>query len=270
MDSDDYIDIKSCRICLSTKKPLCPLFKYKLSGNYAEMLTAIADVKVSCNDGLPDKICGKCCTSLEKAFLLKTIAERSDRKMRKKLQRAQENKLKPTKKIAFNSITDIKSEIGPLAVKVEPKWESEIEVLVNENGVNPAENVKGKNMVIANTIIRKVDQPTDSNTKENFFNEPNDQWKSDAEDQVLDDDDDVKDGVDYQNKFSVQNLRAAAMSSLHPVDGMIAGTEEIQHPRTAVYRDSLPATLPLSPIWQLGNAAIGARPDGVTLDRQLC
>lgn len=42
----DGIDLKSCRICLTTKKPLCPLFKYKLSGNYAEMLTAIADVKV--------------------------------------------------------------------------------------------------------------------------------------------------------------------------------------------------------------------------------
>lgn len=35
-----------CRICLSNKKTLCPLFRYKLSGNYAEMLTAIADVKV--------------------------------------------------------------------------------------------------------------------------------------------------------------------------------------------------------------------------------
>lgn len=46
MDSNEGFDMKSCRICLSTKKPLCPLFRYKLSGNYAEMLTAIADVKV--------------------------------------------------------------------------------------------------------------------------------------------------------------------------------------------------------------------------------
>lgn len=41
------VDTKSCRICLTNKKQLCPLFKYKISGNYAEMLTAIADVKVS-------------------------------------------------------------------------------------------------------------------------------------------------------------------------------------------------------------------------------
>lgn len=47
LDPSDGIDMKSCRICLSNKKPLCPLFKYKLSGNYAEMLTAVADVKVS-------------------------------------------------------------------------------------------------------------------------------------------------------------------------------------------------------------------------------
>lgn len=46
MDSNEGFDMKSCRICSSTKKPLCPLFRYKLSGNYAEMLTAIADVKV--------------------------------------------------------------------------------------------------------------------------------------------------------------------------------------------------------------------------------
>lgn len=48
LDPIDTIDMKSCRICLTNKKPLCPLFRYKLSGNYAEMLTAIADVKVSC------------------------------------------------------------------------------------------------------------------------------------------------------------------------------------------------------------------------------
>lgn len=47
LDPITGIDYESCRICLSNKRSLCPLFKYKLSGNYAEMLTAIADVKVS-------------------------------------------------------------------------------------------------------------------------------------------------------------------------------------------------------------------------------
>ncbi|XP_038210720.1 zinc finger protein 391-like [Zerene cesonia] len=151
--TSDGVDLKSCRICLTTKKPLCPLFRYKLSGNYAEMLTAIADVKVLPNDGLPEKICVKCCTSLEKAYLLKTVAERSDRKMRKIVA-----SLKPsvnTKKIAFNSLTDIKDEIAPL-VKSEPKWEMEIDVL-SPNSIPNTDTIDCKDIVIANTVIRKVD-----------------------------------------------------------------------------------------------------------------
>ncbi|XP_045512083.1 zinc finger protein 19-like [Pieris brassicae] len=151
--ASDGVDLKSCRICLTTKKPLCPLFKYKLSGNYAEMLTAIANVKVLPTDGLPEKICLKCCTTLEKAYLLKTVAERSDRKMRKIIQ-----SLKPTantKKIAFNSLTDIKDEIGPL-VKSEPGMDVEIDVLA-PNCVPNAEPVDRKDIIIANTVIRKVE-----------------------------------------------------------------------------------------------------------------
>lgn len=46
IDCADAAFKSACRICLTSKKALCPLFRYKLSGNYAEMLTAIADVKV--------------------------------------------------------------------------------------------------------------------------------------------------------------------------------------------------------------------------------
>ncbi|XP_035458140.2 zinc finger and BTB domain-containing protein 24 isoform X2 [Spodoptera frugiperda] len=152
LDPIDTIDMKSCRICLTNNKPLCPLFRYKLSGNYAEMLTAIADVKVSSNDGLPEKICLKCCTTLEKAYLLKTVAERSDKKLRKILAREKGNV--PTKKIAFDSFTDIKSEIGPLTIKPEPKWEMEIEV---PESSRPVDTMEVKDIVIANTVIRKVD-----------------------------------------------------------------------------------------------------------------
>lgn len=62
----------------------------------------------------------------------------------------------PTKKIAFDSFTDIKSEIGPLTIKSEPKWEMEIDVLADVN-TKPIETIEGKNIVIANTVIRKVD-----------------------------------------------------------------------------------------------------------------
>ncbi|CAH0407705.1 unnamed protein product [Chilo suppressalis] len=185
------IDMKSCRICLSNKKPLCPLFKYKLSGNYAEMLTAVADVKVSSNDGLPEKICQKCCVALEKAYLLKTVAERTDRKLRKILQKTSENV--PTKKIAFDSFTDIKSEIGPLTIKSEPKWEMEIDVLA-DGPSKPVETIDGRDIVIANTVIRKVDGNAD-NPKPNVSTDEVDlTWKSnkvdldDLQTEYLDDD----------------------------------------------------------------------------------
>lgn len=201
MDVIDSIDMKSCRICLTNKKPLCPLFRYKLSGNYAEMLTAIADVKVLSNDGLPEKICLKCCTTLEKAFLLKTVAERSDKKLRKKLAKEKENV--PTKKISFDSFTDIKSEIGPLTVKSEPNWEMDI----SDDPTKPVETMDGKDIVIANTVIRKVD-PNAEETKVPDTDEVQLSWKATKsefkddldeveylDDDVFQDDDDDEDYV---------------------------------------------------------------------------
>ncbi|KAI8428811.1 hypothetical protein MSG28_007474 [Choristoneura fumiferana] len=121
-------------------------------------------IVVSSNDGLPDKICSKCCTSLEKAYLLRTIAERSDKILRKALVKAHENV--PTKKIAFDSFTDIKSEIAPLTIKSEPKWEMEIEVLDNASAPKTMESLDGKDIVIANTVIRKVEPNSDEPKKE--------------------------------------------------------------------------------------------------------
>lgn len=63
----------------------------------------------------------------------------------------------PTKKIAFDSFTDIKSEIGPLAVKMEPEWEMEIDLLNNANQVAKVDAIDGKDMIIADTVIRKVE-----------------------------------------------------------------------------------------------------------------
>ncbi|XP_052751757.1 zinc finger protein 184-like isoform X3 [Galleria mellonella] len=217
----DSFDMKSCRICLTTKKPLCPLFKYKLSGNYAEMLTAVADVKVVANDGLPECICHKCCSALEKAYMLKTVAERSDKKLRKILARI--NSQAPTKKIAFDSFTDIKSEIGPLAVKSEPKWEMEIDMKYNDNSTKPIETIDMKDIVIANTVIRKVDANTEE-TKTNIDDQVDLTWRStkvssdpvvDLDAEYLDDDifQDDDDDADYipptekqKNKFKKPKL----------------------------------------------------------------
>ncbi|XP_052738485.1 zinc finger protein 43 [Bicyclus anynana] len=173
------VNMSTCRICLSNKRPLCPLFRYELSGNYAEMLTAIANVKVASNDGLPEKICNKCCTSLEKAYLLKTVAERSDRELRKLRVRASKNVA--TKKIAFDSFTDIKSEIGPLVIKNEPKWEMEIDTSRQTN----IETVEAKDIVIADTVIRKVE--TNESKSNNNLDTDNDFFDDDV---YFDDDDD--------------------------------------------------------------------------------
>ncbi|XP_013177874.1 PREDICTED: zinc finger protein 25-like [Papilio xuthus] len=190
-DSRKSINLSSCRVCLSSKKPLCPLFRYKLSGNYAEMLTAIADVKVLSNDGLPEKICHKCCTSLEKAYLLKSIAERTDRKLRTILAKA--IKKVPTKKIAFDSFKDIKSEIGPLSIKTEPVWEMEINVEPKKS----VETIEGKDIVIANTVIRKVDPELEETKGETNDNEKVDiSWTKTTNDnfkaEVNTDEDDVE------------------------------------------------------------------------------
>lgn len=86
---------------------------------------------------------------------------RSDKKLRKILAREKENV--PTKKIAFDTFTDIKSEIGPLTIKPEPTWEMEIEV-----PQKPVETMDGKDIVIAQTVIRKVDPNAEEVKVDNY------------------------------------------------------------------------------------------------------
>lgn len=64
----------------------------------------------------------------------------------------------PTKKIAFDSFTDVKSEI-PFPIKPEPKWEVEVDL----SNAKPTETVgiNDQGLVIANTVIRKVDANTE-------------------------------------------------------------------------------------------------------------
>lgn len=50
----------------------------------------------------------------------------------------------------------MKSEI-PFSIKPEPKWEMEIDL----NNVKQNESVVGKDLIIANTVIRKVDPNLD-------------------------------------------------------------------------------------------------------------
>lgn len=86
----------------------------------------------------------------------------------------------PTKKIAFDSFTDIKSEIGPISIKTEPKWEMEIDI--NTDSVSKqVETIDGKDIVIANTVIRKVDPNNSEESKiETNDEDVNITWKKSA------------------------------------------------------------------------------------------
>lgn len=106
----------------------------------------------------------------------------------------------PTKKIAFDSFTDIKSEIGPLSIKSEPKWEMEVEVEDNTN--KNIETIDGKDIVIANTVIRKVDPENEEEKFESIIDDKVDiSWKSAKPVENVDDVD--EDDVRIQNFINI-------------------------------------------------------------------
>lgn len=94
-------------------------------------------------------------------------------------------------------MTDIKSEIGPLTVKPEPKWEMEVEVL-GSNDYMPPGPTDLNDIVIANTIIRKVEpQFGDDDNKDNFFDDTADvSWKT-VKANKNNEDSNVSDKIDY-------------------------------------------------------------------------
>lgn len=125
----------------------------------------------------------------------KSLFFRTDRKLRTILAKAIQNV--PTKKIAFDSFKDIKSEIGPLSIKSEPVWEMEINVDPNKT----VDTIDGKDIVIANTVIRKVDPESEEAKEVSSDNNKVDiSWKKTNNDGLkaevdTDDDDDVSKSV---------------------------------------------------------------------------
>ncbi|XP_055906573.1 zinc finger protein 236 isoform X1 [Eupeodes corollae] len=69
---------KICRVCLSQKKDMRPIFGEMI----ADMLMECARVKIENTDGWPDKICVQCVHSVSRCHAFKTLVERSDRELR--------------------------------------------------------------------------------------------------------------------------------------------------------------------------------------------
>lgn len=121
--------------------------------------------------------------------------------LRNKLMKINANK--PTKKIAFDSLTDIKSEITSLSIKAEPKWDVEIDLLATENGILSNTSSSLNDIVIANTVIRKVDPAAEiKNGKDDFFGDDKFSldWKIKPKDDVDIDHNDVEVSKDFNNK----------------------------------------------------------------------
>ena len=69
---------KICRVCISERKDMRPLFSEKV----AEMLVEFASVKVESTEGWPDKICVQCVHQISRCHAFKALVERSDRELR--------------------------------------------------------------------------------------------------------------------------------------------------------------------------------------------
>lgn len=92
--NNNEIDIKQCRICLS-KDTLISLFKKDHSYTAAEKIMNICHtIKIIQKDNLPQYICYNCVQSVNVAFNLKILCEKTDKELRNKLKRKKYKKIK--------------------------------------------------------------------------------------------------------------------------------------------------------------------------------
>ncbi|KOB65011.1 putative zinc finger protein 45-like protein, partial [Operophtera brumata] len=85
----------TCRICMGTKL-LSNIFRFQESMTISSHIMSIANVTITPNDGLPDKICNLCVNKLDDCINFIRLCESSDRKHRKILEKCSENEESPT------------------------------------------------------------------------------------------------------------------------------------------------------------------------------
>lgn len=197
---DGPVDMSSCRICLCKKKVIFNLYDCSVKFNYAYMLNACTGIKASIYDGYPDSICLGCSRILDRAFALKETAEKSAEILRINWLPPDSKELVKkyaAKKISFNTITDIRTELDALNVKCEPKLEFEIEILDKIETKQTFDTINGKDIVICNTVIRKLNAngeytENNNNMDDSDFNDmedieylEDDLFKDDSDDDYL-------------------------------------------------------------------------------------
>ncbi|KAH8316218.1 hypothetical protein KR067_002465 [Drosophila pandora] len=69
---------KICRLCISERKEMRPLFSEKVP----EMLMDCTSVRIEPTEGWPDKICVQCVHAVSRNHAFKTLVERSDKELR--------------------------------------------------------------------------------------------------------------------------------------------------------------------------------------------
>jgi len=79
MDRKKVLELdKICRLCISERKEMRPLFSEKVP----EMLMDCTSVRVEPTEGWPDKICVQCVHAVSRNHAFKTLVERSDKELR--------------------------------------------------------------------------------------------------------------------------------------------------------------------------------------------
>ncbi|KAF9414957.1 hypothetical protein HW555_007224 [Spodoptera exigua] len=143
--------MEKCRICLRHRKKLLSL-STKLNGiTFGEMMSAIANIKISNEDSCYDKLCRHCREKLIDAYNFKIEIERSEMILQETSNR---------KRICFSNLRDIKIdiEIDTDFKPILPAIDNFYQKLI-ENGTNT--------LSYNDTLIKKIEFPIES-CKENI------------------------------------------------------------------------------------------------------
>ncbi|XP_063532018.1 zinc finger protein 567-like [Cydia strobilella] len=100
--------MSECRICLEPRKNVRCIFKGTdgdLNTTFADMITYIASIKITREDGITDQICLACRKKLKELYDFKLLILRSNTQLHQKNN-------SNFKRIHFNDITDVKLEIA--------------------------------------------------------------------------------------------------------------------------------------------------------------
>ncbi|XP_063621558.1 zinc finger protein 582-like [Cydia splendana] len=100
--------MSECRICLETRKNVRCIFKGTdgdLNTTFADMITYVASIKITREDGITDQICLACRKKLKELYDFKLLILRSNTQLHQKNN-------SNFKRIHFNDITDVKLEIA--------------------------------------------------------------------------------------------------------------------------------------------------------------